>query len=116
MRLAFLATVLAFLSACSRSSGSQDTPATRGKHFAAWYGCGSCHEIPGLPSATGKVGPPLRGIGQRSYLAGHLPNTPENLIRWIRTPRDVHEHTIMPNMDIPAREARDIAAYLYTLH
>jgi hypothetical protein len=34
--------------------------------------------------ASGPVGPPLGGIGQRLYVAGVLTNTPENLVRWIQ--------------------------------
>ena len=87
----------------------------RGKHLAAWYGCGSCHEIPGLRGATGQVAPPLHRIARRAYITGSVPNTPANLIRWIRAPRKVDARTIMPDMNISERDATDIAAFLYTL-
>jgi len=86
-----------------------------GKNLAAWYGCGSCHEIPGLPGAVGRVGPPLRRIGRQAYITGSVPNTPANLMRWIREPRKVDARTIMPDMAISEQHGRDIAAYLYTL-
>ena len=79
------------------------------------YGCNTCHEISGVPGARGLVGPPLDGIKQRYYIAGELPNTPENLMQWIQHPRQVEPHTTMPDMGVTEQDSRDIAAYLYTL-
>jgi cytochrome c1 len=61
------------------------------------------------------AGPPLTGIGSRIYVAGVLQNTPENLIRWIRHPKEVDEKTVMPDLGLSQEDATDIAAYLYTL-
>jgi cytochrome c2 len=80
------------------------------------YGCNACHTIPGVPGARGLVGPPLDGIADRSYLAGELSNTPANMMHWIRHPREVEPHTIMPEMNVSEDDSRDIAAYLYTRH
>jgi cytochrome c2 len=79
------------------------------------YGCPSCHTIPGVPGAYGLVGPSLGGIASRMYIAGMLPNTPENMLLWIQAPQGVNPRTAMPNMGIPEPEARDIVGYLYTL-
>jgi cytochrome c2 len=79
------------------------------------YGCNTCHTIPGIPGAYGLVGPPLTGIGNRSYIAGELPNTPSNLMHWIQHPHSVEAHTLMPEMGVTEEDSRDIAAYLYTL-
>jgi cytochrome c2 len=79
------------------------------------YGCNTCHEISGIPGARGLIGPRLDGIGQRYYIAGELPNTPGNLMRWIEHPRQVEPHTAMPEMGVTQQDSRDIAAYLYTL-
>jgi cytochrome c1 len=49
------------------------------------------------------------------YIAGVLPNTPENMIRWLQNPQAVDHLTVMPNMGITEADARDIAGYLYTL-
>jgi cytochrome c1 len=78
-------------------------------------GCGACHTIPGVPGARATVGPPLTRIAARVYLAGHLINTPENLMRWVQHPEQVDDKTAMPNTGVTDAEARDIAAYLYTL-
>jgi cytochrome c1 len=79
------------------------------------YGCGSCHEIPGIPNANATVGPPLKNWANRYYIAGSLTNTPDNLVTWIRNPQGIEPGTAMPNLDVTEQEARDMAAYLYTL-
>jgi cytochrome c len=79
------------------------------------YGCGSCHDIPGIRSARGTVGPPLERIAVRTYLAGRLSNSPANMMRWIRHPQLVEPGTAMPEMGVTDGDARDIAAFLYTL-
>ena len=79
------------------------------------YGCNTCHDISGVPGARGLIGPPLDGIRDRYYIAGELPNTPDNLMRWIQHPRQVEPHTAMPEMGVTEQDSRDIAAYLYTL-
>jgi cytochrome c len=79
------------------------------------YGCQACHLIPGIEGARGMIGPPLNGIAARTYLGGQLPNTPENMMRWIQDPQGIERGTAMPNVGVSTREARHIAAYLYTL-
>lgn len=88
---------------------------SRGRVAIRSYGCGACHTVPGVRGATGLVGPPLTNIGDRMYLAGQLPNTPDNMKRWIRTPQTVEPGTAMPDLGVNEPDARDIAAYLYTL-
>jgi cytochrome c len=80
------------------------------------YGCSSCHTIPGIPEARGKVGPPLTAFAMRTYIAGEVPNTPANLKHWIQHPHDIEQHTAMPDMGVTDEDSKDIAAYLYTLH
>ena len=79
------------------------------------YGCVTCHTIPGVQGANGLVGPSLSGFASRSYIGGVLPNTPPNLIRWIQDPQKVDSLTAMPSTGVTEADARDIAAYLYTL-
>jgi cytochrome c len=76
---------------------------------------GTCHTIPGIYTARGVVGPPLYFFGRRTMVAGELPNTPENLVRWLRNPPGVEPGTAMPNLGLSDQQAQDIAAYLYTL-
>jgi cytochrome c1 len=37
------------------------------------------------------------------------------MVTWLRDPQSVVPNNAMPNMDIDQQQARDIAAYLYTL-
>jgi cytochrome c len=87
----------------------------RGSELIASYGCGSCHEVPGVDSADGLVGPPLAGMGRRAYVAGMLPNTASNLEHWIQDPQEVVPGNAMPDLGVTSRDARDITAYLYKL-
>lgn len=87
----------------------------RGRKLLAQYQCGSCHAIPGVEGARSTVAPSLAKFGRRSYIAGHLPNYPEPLVRWIVDPPAVRPGTMMPNMGVSAADARHMAAYLYTL-
>src|SRR5690242_9795694 len=86
-----------------------------GKQIIHQYGCGSCHTIPGVRGARGMVGPPLIFFGRRTYIAGHVPNSPDNLVQWIMSPQSIDAGTAMPALGLTKQQARDIAAYLYTL-
>jgi cytochrome c1 len=90
--------------------------AGRGKAAIAAFGCGSCHTIPGIRIANGTAGPPLYFWSRRTLIAGEAPNTPDELVRWIEVPQAIEPGTAMPNLGVSERAARDIAAYLYTLH
>jgi cytochrome c1 len=87
--------------------------AARAPALIASYGCGACHRVPGVRSATGTVGPRLDRMTEQGYIAGVLPNSPQNLVVWIQKPRDIDPFTAMPNLGVGERDARDIAAYLY---
>jgi cytochrome c len=107
------------LGACSTASTSDSIPGgnpRQGKAEIVAFGCGSCHVIPGIAEAHGMVGPPLTQFADRAYIAGEVPNTAESLIKWIKSPQSIEPGTAMPNLDVTERQARDIAAYLYTLH
>lgn len=80
------------------------------------YGCSSCHTIPGVHQANGIVGPPLHFWASRSYIAGALVNNPDNLVDWLMDPQAVEPGTAMPQMGVSEAAARNIGAYLYTLH
>lgn len=122
-RSRFLIPILAtgiLAAACGSGPHESDTSpsgdALRGKTVIVNYGCPSCHIIPGVPGAQGVVGPPLSGIARRAYLGGVLPNTPEDMIFWLRFPQLADPRTAMPNMGVTDADARDIAAYLRSLH
>ena len=86
----------------------------RGEAMFIQYGCGSCHSVRNVRTATGMVGPPLDGIALRVIIAGHLANTPDNMEKWIRDPQQVSPGTAMPDLNVGETDARDITAFLYT--
>lgn len=87
----------------------------RGRNAFARYGCGSCHVIPGVRGARGLVGPPLTSWPRRGYIAGMVPNEPALLVQFIRDPESLAPGTAMPNTGVSERDARHLAAYLYSI-
>ena len=120
-RAAAAALVLLAAVGCNRRDVSEEArqltggDPDRGRWAIRKYGCASCHTVPGVLGADGLVGPPLDRMGSRMVLAGHLPNTPANMVRWIQHPQRLRPDTAMPETGITDAEARDVAAYLYTL-
>jgi cytochrome c2 len=78
------------------------------------YGCGGCHEFSSVAGVNGQVGPSLAKIATRSEIAGHFANTPQNMEQWLQHPQRMLPGNGMPEMGVTDRDARDIAAYLYT--
>jgi cytochrome c1 len=123
MRLPALVTLVAsiVLSGCDAGQSRRHYSigaignAHHGRELISSYGCGACHMVPGVHGARGLIGPPLYYIANRTIIAGQLPNTPENLTRWIQHPRSVEPKTAMPELGVSSAEAYDIAAYLYTV-
>lgn len=93
---------------------TEGTP-DRGAELISTYGCSTCHTVPGVDGADGQVGPPLTKFGLRSYIAGELPNSEENLQHWIEDPQDVEPGTAMPDLGVTGPDAADITAYLLSL-
>ncbi|MFP4346074.1 MAG: c-type cytochrome, partial [Anaerolineales bacterium] len=89
--------------------------AARGQELLSAYGCTSCHVIPGIRGADATIGPPLTDWGERWYIAGLLINEPDNLMHFIQAPQSVKPGIAMPDMGVTTSDARDMAAYLYTL-
>ncbi|HEX6364421.1 MAG TPA: c-type cytochrome [Albitalea sp.] len=89
--------------------------ADRGRVLFARYQCGRCHAVPDAPSASITVAPPLEAFGERSYIAGRVPNRPDTLQRWLQAPQSLVPETTMPDLGVSAEDARDLAAYLLSL-
>jgi len=127
MRTLLLLTTTLWLAGALACTGNNPTYATayapsvaggnpsHGPAIIQAYGCGACHTIPGVRNAHGLVGPPLLWWSRRTFIAGELPNTPENLVHWIESPQSIEAHTAMPTLGLSDQDARDVAAYLYTL-
>jgi cytochrome c len=108
------------LAACNREQKSQITASTggnidNGRKLVQQYGCTSCHDIPNVSGPRGMVGPPLTNIGSRQVIAGKFPNTPANMIAYLKDPQAADAQNVMPNLGLTDAQSRDIAAFLYTL-
>ena len=121
-QLMLMLALMALLAACSSLQLSA-APAQivaggdpqRGALAIENYGCGACHNIPGIVGADSMAGPPLDEWANRRYISGKLPNQPEILIQWIRFPQTIEPGSAMPNLGVTEQEARDISAYLFSL-
>lgn len=111
----FLAALLLSLSGCAPPAANVVGNAHTGQHLIYTYGCGSCHVIPGIAEASGTAGPSLDGFASRVYVAGSLTNEPHNLVTWIVDPQKIVPGNAMPALGVTEAQARDMAAYLYTL-
>lgn len=113
-----LLAIAAVVSVACETSGAANRQIVRGgdpvagKSAIVRYGCGSCHDVPGVRGADALVGPPLLHWSRRGFIAGKLPNTPDNLQAWIRDPQAVWPGNDMPDLHVSAVDARNIAAYL----
>ncbi len=103
----------------------EGTPERQGYDVFMSHACVACHRIAGT-SAPGLIGPDLTKIGARWAIgAGTLPNTPDNITRWIMNPQAIKPGAMMPGANVPGggipatglteEQARQIAAYLSSL-
>jgi cytochrome c oxidase subunit II len=77
--------------------------------------CINCHAVGGT-NAEGVFGPDLTHVMSRETLgSGVVPNTPENLRRWVRDPQTVKEGCLMPDMQLSDQQLDQIVAFLLTL-
>jgi cytochrome c oxidase subunit 2 len=79
-------------------------------------GCAGCHTVRGF-SETGTIGPDLTHLAsRRSLAAGILPNTGENLARWLRDPDEIKPDARMPDYSmLSAAEIDALVAFLQSL-
>ncbi len=100
------------LAGCSMSSPGSPASQRSVQDAMRQYGCPACHVIPGVAGASGQVGPSLAGLAQRSYVAGTLPNTPQNLASWVMHPQHLRPGTAMPEMGVSEQDAQRILEFL----
>lgn len=89
--------------------------AARGLAVTQRVGCAACHVTPGVRWPKGRAGPSLKGFADRPMIGGRFPNRPDVLVAWLIDAPAMSSETAMPAMPLTQAEARDIAAYLYTL-
>jgi cytochrome c oxidase subunit 2 len=93
-----------------------DAAASAGRRIFEKTSCINCHTIAGTP-ANGRFGPDLTHVMSRETIAsGVVPNTPENLRRWILNPDDIKPGSRMPAMNLSGQELDAVTAYMASLH
>ena len=86
--------------------------AAKGAEVFSEKNCVNCHSIAGLMT-RGRVAPDLTHVGSRTTLAaGTLPNTPENLAKWLKDPQSVKMGVLMPDIGLNTDQIKDLTAYL----
>jgi cytochrome c1 len=66
--------------------------------------------------SAGGIGPDLTHFGSRTTIAGGiLPNTPENLARWVRHAPVLKPGSLMPAQKLSDPEVAALVAYLQSL-
>jgi len=104
----------------TRPAAAADTVAVdpqlaEGRKLAVSKGCTGCHSFNAMNPTKGVIGPNLSGIGTRKMIAaGWLPNTDENMKRWLQHARGVKPGVAMVVPPISDSEAAALIAYLRT--
>lgn len=87
----------------------------RGEEIFTTSVCAQCHTIAGT-GAGGRVGPDLTHIANRPYIgAGSLPNTPDNLAKWIADPQQFKPGIKMPQNLYSDEDLSALVTYLESL-
>ena len=77
--------------------------------------CGSCHNVSGTP-ADAHIGPDLTHFASRTtILSGMMPNTQNNLKKWLEDPQKVKEGANMPDFLLSDKEVSALVDYLEKL-
>ena len=104
-----------YVSQLASATPPTDSSARRGQTVFMQRTCVMCHTISGTPAGS-SVGPELTHIASRpSIAAGTLPNTRENLARWIMNPQLIKPGVRMPPNALPPAEMNALLDYLETL-
>jgi cytochrome c oxidase subunit II len=91
-----------------------DPLAQKGQELFAQSTCVGCHTIAGV--SGGVLGPNLTHFGSRKTMAANLmPNTPENVAKWIENPGHLKPGALMPDLGLRGEQPKALAAYLLSL-
>lgn len=97
--------------ASTDSMVAQDGSAERGRALFSLH-CSPCHRLDGVPLAIGMVGPNLTDFKSQGVIAGAVPNTPENLARFLANPASVKRDALMPPLGLTAAQINELVAFL----
>lgn len=98
-----------------RKPAAEDAALAEGRSAFLAQSCVNCHRIRGTPAA-GTYAPDLTHLMSRQTLgAGILPNTPDDLRRWVDDPQQVKPGCLMPAFGLSGRERDRLVNYLLSL-
>jgi len=101
--------------AAQEQPSAEKPAAAEGRAAFLAESCVNCHRVRGTP-AHGSYGPDLTHLMSRETLAsGLLPNSPENLRRWVLDPQQVKSGCLMPAFKLEAEKRERIVDYLLSL-
>ena len=93
----------------------QDPSVAEGRAVFEHGACIACHTIAGTV-ASGLLGPDLTHLMSRDTIAaGTLPNTRDNLEKWIKDPDAYKSGSLMPALGLSDQDVAQISSYLVTL-
>lgn len=125
MKRTLAALLLLTLAACKRPAETPLPPlkpaaavgatnTEHGRQLMTQYTCTACHVIPGVDGG-GMIGPSLEQMASRPQIANKFPNDRATMSHWLQNPQALDPNTTMPNLNVTAKDAEDMAAYLATL-
>ena len=98
-----------------RKPAAEEPDGSAGRAAFLSQSCVNCHRVRGTP-ARGTYAPDLTHLMRRETIAsGMVPNTPENLRRWVENPHTIKPGCLMPAFRLTSRGYDDIVSYLLTL-
>jgi len=104
-----------FAAAVSSQTEPTDSTLLYGERIFMTTGCSVCHAISGT-EARATVGPNLTHFKSRTMIAaGTLPNTRENVARWVLNPQVIKPGTQMPPSPLNTAQLSALLTYLETL-
>jgi cytochrome c oxidase subunit 2 len=93
----------------------EDPEASAGRSVFLAQSCVNCHRVRGTP-ARGGYAPDLTHLMSRQTLAaGMVPNTPENVHRWVADPQTIKPGCLMPAFGLGEQDRDELVRYLLTL-
>ena len=94
---------------------AQDPNVAAGREVFETEACINCHTIGGT-HAKGQFGPDLTHLASRTTIAsGAVPNTRDNLRKWIADPDTYKPGCLMPSMHLSQQQLDQITDYLMSL-
>jgi cytochrome c oxidase subunit 2 len=88
--------------------------AAQGRELFRTLTCSNCHTVSGI--TAGAAGPDLTHLASRRFIGARIvPNTAENLRRWLRDPQTVKPGVLMPNFKLTEPQIGELVAYFESL-